>query len=174
MGSSRHSRPRADQTAHRSAWRAARRSHAAALRELQRCNSTSLRPSRAGVQLPTGRDCVSQLSGCSCCTTIPDELLKNAVFVPQSIPHRRDLHGCHRIEGNKPPVVHSPPLPRPASGSCSSRPSQSMLSSLMASPYDGIEQKLDLVTLLASDRPMRKLHRQVVDALWVLTARRRP
>ena len=59
-----------------------------------------------------------------------------------------------------------PPLPSPASGSCSSRPSQSSRFSADDLPGDRLEQQVhDVVRERAADQ---ELHRQVVDALRVL------
>ena len=59
-----------------------------------------------------------------------------------------------------------PPLPSPASGSCSSRPSQSSRFSRDDLPRDRVEQQVhDVVRERAADQ---ELHRQVVDALRVL------
>ena len=61
----------------------------------------------------------------------------------------------------------SPPLPRPASGSCSSKPSQSRLFR-PATSFTMIEQEVrDVVGKRAADE---KLHRDVVDALGVRAA----
>ena len=60
----------------------------------------------------------------------------------------------------------SPPLPRPASGSCSSRSSQSRLFFSTTCFGQRIEQEVgDVVGQRAADE---KLHREVVDALGVL------
>ena len=58
-----------------------------------------------------------------------------------------------------------PPLPRPASGSCSSRPSQSRCFSATTCSSQGIEQQVGHVV---GQRPAdEELHREVVDALGV-------
>ena len=62
----------------------------------------------------------------------------------------------------------SPPLPRPASGSCSSSSSQSRFFSLTQLASRGIEQEIrHVVGQRAADE---KLHREVIDALGVLAA----
>ena len=60
----------------------------------------------------------------------------------------------------------SPPLPRPASGSCSSRPSQSRPFSSTACLTSGFEEEVQDV--VGQGAPDQELHGEVVDALGVL------
>jgi hypothetical protein len=80
-----------------------------------------------------------------------DRLPEDAVLVAQPVAHGRQLHRGHRVEEARREAPR-PPLPSPASGSSSSRPSQSRRLSrrLLAT---GSSSRF--VMLLASDAPMR-------------------